>query len=126
NGQDKRVIGSREVLNPQNKWSEPELDRNRKEIIKCDEKRHLQQQWQASAQRVDTVFLVEIHQFSIHLLPIWVRGLELLRRLLTGLHLRLQLLHFLSGDDRFIAQRKQRQIDQNCQKHDGQTVVPAE
>ena len=86
--------------------------------VEGEQKRHLDDERQASAHRVDVVLLVERGDLLVHLRAARVIHLVLLVFLLDGLNVGRRLLHLHRALDLRDAQRQQREVDQHGHQHD--------
>src|SRR2546428_8588818 len=87
------------------------------------EKRDLQGHGQTAADRVDAVFLIQLHNLLVHALLARIVELILFIPVLDTFHQRRDPLHLLRRLNALEFQREHRQIDDNRQQDDSPTVV---
>ncbi len=107
----------RQVLDPAEPRRAAEFDRRLQHPVQRDKHRHLHQDRQAAAQRIDLLGLVQFHRGLVHL------GRVVLVLLADGLHFRRHQLDLGHALVTGCGQREERQLDQDRERDDGPAPV---
>ena len=97
-----------------------QLDWRAQRVVEPYEDRKLKHHGETPPQGVDLVTLVEIHDLSIHLLLVVFKSFS------DTLHLRLQLLHVLHGDETLVRKGGEEELDQDGQDNNIQAIATRE
>ena len=111
-----RVLG-RQVMDPAIERRMAHFDGDEQHLVKGEEHRNLDDDGQATGNRVDLFLLVKGHHFLLQ------AHFVLAEAFLQSLHLRLQQLHLAHGRIRLVGQREHDGLDQHGQRQDRQTHV---
>ena len=101
-----RVLGG-EVLDPAEEGRLAHLDVGQEDLVKREEDRNLDQDWQAAGKRIGAFFLVERHHFLVQALLVVAEAFAQLD------HLGLQLLHLRHGYVGLVGEREEDDLNED-------------